>query len=96
MDKYRPIYHFLPPANWMIDPSGLIHYRGEYLSGCLPASFSSCASSSIIPLSRCSRSISTHVYPLKDESDRITIFAAKGIGGVKLERMDIWKMNSIW
>jgi beta-fructofuranosidase len=30
MDLYRPIYHFLPPSNWMNDPNGLLYYKGEY------------------------------------------------------------------
>lgn len=29
-DRLRPAYHFLPPANWMNDPNGLIHWRGRY------------------------------------------------------------------
>ncbi|HEV2073843.1 MAG TPA: glycoside hydrolase family 32 protein [Thermomicrobiales bacterium] len=29
-DRHRPRYHFLPPANWMNDPNGLIHYQGQY------------------------------------------------------------------
>ncbi len=29
-DHHRPAYHFLPPANWINDPNGLIHWRGEY------------------------------------------------------------------
>ncbi len=29
-DPHRPHYHFLPPANWMNDPNGLIHWRGQY------------------------------------------------------------------
>lgn len=29
-DPHRPRYHFLPPANWMNDPNGLIHYKGLY------------------------------------------------------------------
>ncbi|MFO7167823.1 MAG: glycoside hydrolase family 32 protein [Chloroflexota bacterium] len=29
-DPHRPAYHFLPPANWMNDPNGLIHWRGRY------------------------------------------------------------------
>jgi len=29
-DAHRPRYHFLPPANWMNDPNGLIHWRGRY------------------------------------------------------------------
>lgn len=29
-DRHRPEYHFLPPANWMNDPNGLIQYRGDY------------------------------------------------------------------
>ncbi len=29
-DPHRPIYHFLPPANWMNDPNGLIHWQNEY------------------------------------------------------------------
>lgn len=29
-DPHRPQYHFLPPANWMNDPNGLIHWRGQY------------------------------------------------------------------
>src|SRR5262245_16373815 len=29
-DRHRPHYHFLPPANWMNDPNGLIHWRGQY------------------------------------------------------------------
>jgi beta-fructofuranosidase len=29
-DAHRPSFHFLPPANWMNDPNGLIHWRGRY------------------------------------------------------------------
>lgn len=29
-DPHRPIYHFLPPHNWINDPNGLIQFRGEY------------------------------------------------------------------
>ena len=29
-DPERPIYHFLPPANWMNDPNGPIYYDGWY------------------------------------------------------------------
>ncbi len=29
-DAHRPRYHFLPPANWMNDPNGLIQWRGRY------------------------------------------------------------------
>lgn len=29
-DRHRPRYHFLPPANWMNDPNGLIHWQGDY------------------------------------------------------------------
>jgi len=29
-DPHRPRYHFLPPANWMNDPNGFIHWRGRY------------------------------------------------------------------
>lgn len=29
-DPQRPRYHFLPPANWLNDPNGLIHWNGEY------------------------------------------------------------------
>jgi beta-fructofuranosidase len=29
-DPHRPRYHFLPPANWMNDPNGLIQWRGQY------------------------------------------------------------------
>jgi len=29
-DPLRPQYHFLPPANWMNDPNGLIHWQGRY------------------------------------------------------------------
>lgn len=27
---HRPQFHFLPPANWMNDPNGLIHWKGQY------------------------------------------------------------------
>lgn len=29
-DRHRPTFHFLPPANWMNDPNGLIQYQGQY------------------------------------------------------------------
>ena len=29
-DLHRPVYHFLPPANWMNDPNGLIQWKGQY------------------------------------------------------------------
>lgn len=29
-DPTRPTYHFLPPAYWMNDPNGLIHWNGQY------------------------------------------------------------------
>jgi len=29
-DPQRPRYHFLPPANWLNDPNGLIHWQGQY------------------------------------------------------------------
>ncbi|HVO41774.1 MAG TPA: glycoside hydrolase family 32 protein [Aggregatilineales bacterium] len=29
-DPHRPRYHFLPPANWMNDPNGVIQWNGQY------------------------------------------------------------------
>ncbi|HEX6290576.1 MAG TPA: glycoside hydrolase family 32 protein [Herpetosiphonaceae bacterium] len=29
-DPHRPRYHFLPSANWMNDPNGLMHWQGQY------------------------------------------------------------------
>ena len=29
-DFHRPIYHFLPPSNWMNDPNGVIQWQGKY------------------------------------------------------------------
>lgn len=29
-DRYRPGYHFSPPAGWMNDPNGLIQWRSRY------------------------------------------------------------------
>lgn len=29
-DSNRPLYHFLPPSNWMNDPNGLIQWQGTY------------------------------------------------------------------
>lgn len=29
-DPHRPQFHFLPPANWMNDPNGLIQWKGRY------------------------------------------------------------------
>ncbi|RIX48736.1 glycoside hydrolase family 32 protein [Paenibacillus nanensis] len=29
-EKYRPQFHFTPPANWMNDPNGMVYYDGEY------------------------------------------------------------------
>jgi beta-fructofuranosidase len=29
-DPHRPIYHFLPPANWMNDPNGFIQWQTTY------------------------------------------------------------------
>ena len=28
--KHRPQYHFMPQANWMNDPNGLIQWKGVY------------------------------------------------------------------
>ena len=30
MNDQRPLYHFQPRTNWMNDPNGLIHWRGQY------------------------------------------------------------------
>jgi beta-fructofuranosidase len=29
-DPHRPRYHYLPAANWLNDPNGLIHWKGKY------------------------------------------------------------------
>jgi beta-fructofuranosidase len=29
-DPHRPQFHFLPPANWMNDPNGLIQWGPTY------------------------------------------------------------------
>ena len=29
-DPHRPQFHFLPPANWLNDPNGLIQWQGQY------------------------------------------------------------------
>lgn len=29
-DIHRPVFHFLPPNNWMNDPNGLCYFRGRY------------------------------------------------------------------
>jgi hypothetical protein len=29
-DPHRPRYHFLPAANWLNDPNGLIQWKGQY------------------------------------------------------------------
>src|ERR1044072_1352416 len=29
-ETYRPQFHFTPQKNWMNDPNGLVHYKGEY------------------------------------------------------------------
>ncbi|MDK1474787.1 GH32 C-terminal domain-containing protein [Streptomyces sp. 549] len=29
-ETYRPQFHFTPEKNWMNDPNGLVHYKGEY------------------------------------------------------------------
>lgn len=29
-DPHRPTYHFLPPANWMNDPNGLVQWQDTY------------------------------------------------------------------
>lgn len=29
-DRHRPQYHVTPPANWLNDPNGLIHWNGEF------------------------------------------------------------------
>ncbi|GAA3794593.1 GH32 C-terminal domain-containing protein [Streptomyces phyllanthi] len=29
-ESYRPQFHFTPEKNWMNDPNGLVHYKGEY------------------------------------------------------------------
>ncbi len=30
VDPHRPLYHFLPPANWLNDPNGLIQWQDQY------------------------------------------------------------------
>lgn len=29
-DRHRPGYHFLPPANWLNDPNGVVHWQNHY------------------------------------------------------------------
>ncbi len=29
-DPHRPVYHFLPPQNWMNDPNGLFYWQAKY------------------------------------------------------------------
>ena len=29
-EKYRPMFHFTPPAHWMNDPNGMVYFEGEY------------------------------------------------------------------
>lgn len=29
-ERYRPQFHFSPPAKWMNDPNGMVYYQGEY------------------------------------------------------------------
>lgn len=29
-EKFRPVYHFTPPSQWMNDPNGMVYYEGEY------------------------------------------------------------------
>lgn len=29
-DPHRPIYHFLPPANWLNDPNGVAYWNNQY------------------------------------------------------------------
>ncbi|KRE47106.1 glycoside hydrolase family 32 protein [Paenibacillus sp. Soil522] len=29
-EKYRPQFHFTPPAKWMNDPNGMVYFEGEY------------------------------------------------------------------
>lgn len=29
-ERYRPQFHFSPPAKWMNDPNGMVYYKGEY------------------------------------------------------------------
>lgn len=29
-EKYRPQFHFSPPAGWMNDPNGMVYYAGDY------------------------------------------------------------------
>ena len=29
-DPHRPLFHYLPPNNWMNDPNGLFHWKGKY------------------------------------------------------------------
>ena len=30
VDQYRPLYHYLPPENWMNDTNGTTYWKGKY------------------------------------------------------------------
>ena len=90
-DFHRPKYHFLPAANWMNDPNGVIHWQERPIAiAPTPNSpdqsgiFSGCIVNGRMR-------ITSRFYLSSSDNQGLRVLNAAA-----LRALDIWELSSIW